>query len=309
MRAEQWQDALTAALGIVELRPTDPTAHYNTACVLARMGEPKAAVGALGQAARLGFSAAATMRTDPDLESVRALPGYAAALKQVEETHAQEVAAFNERAATVVPLIFPPPDEASAEDGEVGGEPRPLIVLLHGRGGRADNMSRFWRPAAQKIGAVLVVPEAFAAYGRGFQWGPPDDAFERVTQAIEFAAERHPIDRRRIIVAGFSQGAQVALSSAARDPGRFAGVVAIGSCAAGGFGLVEPRYEDPPPIYIGIGSEDGSYDDCRPMAEVYEAAGFEVKLQVYQGYGHIFPENYTWEFTRALRFVLGRDRD
>ena len=309
MREERWREALSAALEIVELRPTDPTAHYNTACVLARMGEPRAAVEALGQAARLGFSAVETMRVDPDLESVRADPGYAAALKRVEETRAREIAAIKERAATVVPLLFPPPGEAPDSKGQASGQGYPLVVLLHGRGGRAENMARFWRPAAEKIGAVLVVPEAFAAYGNGFQWGPANEAFDRVTQAIEFAAERHPIDRRRVIVAGFSQGAQVALFSAARDPGRFAGVVAIGSCNARGYGLAEPRVENPPPIYIGIGSEDGSYDDCRPMAEVYEAAGFEVKVRVYRGYGHIFPENYTWEFTRAFRFVLRQPPD
>ncbi len=297
LEGEHWDKALAAALGIVALDPADPTAHYNAACVLALMGEPGAAVEALGQAAELGFSAVTTFRTDPGLESVRGQPGYAAALERVEQTHAREFAVFKEKADRSVPLIYPP------VAGE-GDERHPLIVLLHGRGGRAEKMARLFRPSAEKIRAVLVVPEAFEVFGNGFQWGKVDDGVYRVEHAIEFAAERHPIDRQRVIVAGFSQGANLSLASVTRDPARFAGAVVIGACDARGLELGGEKLANPPPIYLGIGSEDPGYDGCRPLAGVYEALGFEVKLRVYRGYGHVFPQNYVWEIDRALRFVL-----
>ncbi len=296
IEAQRWEKALSAALGIVALDPSDATAHYNAGCVLALMGEPDAAVEALGHAAELGFSAVTTFRTDPDLASVRGHPGYLAALKRVEETHQREFADFKQRADRSVPLIYPPPGES--------GERQPLIVLLHGRGGRAEKIARLFRPSAAKIGAVLVVPEAFEAFGDGFQWGRVDDAVYRVEHAIEFAAERHPIDRRRVIVAGFSQGAYVSLVSVARHPRRFAGALAIGACDVRGFELGGKPFEDPPPIYVGIGSKDRAIDGCRPMVGLYESAGFEVKYRVYKGYGHVFPANYTWEIDRALRFLL-----
>ncbi len=299
IEAQRWQKALSAALSIVALDPEDPTAHYNAGCVLALMGESEAAAEALAHAAELGFSAAWTFRTDPDLESVRGHPGYAAALKRVEENHAREFVAFKQKTDASEPLIYPPPVAEGA-----AGEPRPVIVLLHGRGGRAEKMARLFRPSAAKIGAVLVVPEAFEPYGDGFQWGKVDDGVYRVEHAIEFAAERHPIDRRRVIVAGFSQGAYLSLASVARDPRRFAGAVAIGACDVQGLELAPEPLEDPPPVYIGIGSEDPGYDGCRPVVKLYESFGFEVKFRVYRGYGHVFPQNYVWEIDRALRFVL-----
>ncbi len=304
MEAERWEKALPAALEIVKLDPTDATSHYNAGCVLARMGQPAAAVEALDHAAELGFSAAGTLRTDPDLESIRGLPGYAAVLKRVEETHAREMAVFKERMDRSRPLLYSPPVRTDGTDGADGGERRPLIVLLHGRGGRAENMARLFRPSAAKIGAVLVVPEAFEPYGNGFQWGDLDQAAYRVEHAIDFAAERYPIDRERVILAGFSQGAYISLASVTADPRRFAGVVALGACSTRDFALGEERIEDLPPIYIGVGSEDRAHDSCRPMARAYEAAGFEVKLRVYKGYGHVFPQNYEWELDRAFRFVL-----
>ena len=239
------------------------------------------------------------MRADPDLASVRDHPDYAAILKRVEETEARQAAVFRRRADASEPLIFPPPD---LEDG--AAEPRPLVVLLHGRGGRAQKMADLFRPSAAKIGAVLVVPEAFEPYGGGFQWGRLEDAFYRVEGAIERAAERFPVDRRRVILAGFSQGGYISLAGALRHPPRFAGVVAIGSCNTMSFELAAADTQDLPRIYIGIGSEDRSHDDCRPMVETYEAAGFEAKLRVYKGYGHVFPQNYKWEIDRAFKFVL-----
>ncbi len=299
LEGERWEQALSAALGMVALDPSDPTSHYNAACVLALMGESNAAVEALGHAAELGFSAITTFRTDSDLESLRGHPGYAAALERVEETHAREYAVFKKKADRSEPLIYPPP----AGKGDAG-QSQPLIVLLHGRGGRAQKLARLYRPSAAKIGAVLVVPEAFEPFGDGFQWGRVEDALYRVEHAIEFAAERHEIDRRRVIVAGFSQGAYLSLVGAARDPRGFAGVLAIGACDVQGLELAEVAPKDLPPIYLGIGSEDRGYEGCGPLAKALEAVGFKVKFRVYKGYGHVYPQNYVWEIDRALRFVL-----
>lgn len=305
LSGERWEQALVAARNIVELDPSDATSHYNLACVLARKGETEAAVESLLEAARLGFSSVALLRSDTDLASLRDHPGYLVAVELVEAADARRSRAFKERTQRSQPLIYPP--EPAADGGEATADGKlPMVVFLHGRGGRAEPMAQLWRPSVARIGAVLVVPEAFEPFGNGFQWGVVEDAIYQVEHAIEYAAARYPIDRERVIIAGFSQGAYVSLVAAARDPRRFAGVVAIGACDSQGFELDpggEP-FEDPPPIYLGIGSKDRAYENCRPMAKLYEAAGFAVKLRVYKGYGHVFPQNYEWEFDRALRFVL-----
>jgi hypothetical protein len=51
---------------------------YNTACAWSRSGDPARGLRALDDAAQLGWRDVRLVETDPDLEPVRALPGYAA---------------------------------------------------------------------------------------------------------------------------------------------------------------------------------------------------------------------------------------
>lgn len=72
--AEAWR-------GIIEINPSDPYAHYNLACVLARSGNTGAAEAALEEAFAKGFIDLFHMQRDPDLESLRATRTYALLIK------------------------------------------------------------------------------------------------------------------------------------------------------------------------------------------------------------------------------------
>lgn len=74
----------------------------------------------------------------------------------------------------------------------------------------------------------------------GYGWfplragAPPDvEAFQRGAEALRafvaMALERYPIDPRRVVVAGFSQGGMMAYDLGLREPSRFAGVAALSS--------------------------------------------------------------------------------
>jgi tetratricopeptide (TPR) repeat protein len=59
-------------------RHSHPDDAYNAACALARLGKPDAALGWLQKAIEAGYDSGSHLDEDPDLEPVRALPGYAA---------------------------------------------------------------------------------------------------------------------------------------------------------------------------------------------------------------------------------------
>ncbi len=74
----------------------------------------------------------------------------------------------------------------------------------------------------------------------GFGWfpisegGPPDlGEFDKGRQALarflEQALERYPIDRRKLMLLGFSQGGVMAYDLALREPERFAALIALSS--------------------------------------------------------------------------------
>ncbi|WP_162806597.1 alpha/beta hydrolase [Sphingosinicella terrae] len=112
--------------------------------------------------------------------------------------------------------------------------PAPLLVLLHGHGGRPEDMLLSFRDEADRGGVLLLAPRSqaatwdvvlhTAAAARGGsarrRAAIPADA-PRVLAAIEALAGWTPVDRRRIGLAGFSDGASYALWLGTREPERF----------------------------------------------------------------------------------------
>jgi phospholipase/carboxylesterase len=125
-----------------------------------------------------------------------------------------------------------------------GDGPFPAIIALHGWGASAHDLLGL-APMLHGGRALVLCPQGPVAvpfgggqYGYGwFPLGPGQpaeaDAFRRGAEALrEFvgrALDRYPIDRRRVVVAGFSQGGVMAYDLALREPSRFAGLAALSS--------------------------------------------------------------------------------
>ena len=62
---------------VLEQDPEDGRSHYNLACLYAKTGEPEAALAALERALAAGYGDWERIGTDPDLEPIRGLPGFA----------------------------------------------------------------------------------------------------------------------------------------------------------------------------------------------------------------------------------------
>lgn len=72
---------------LCQLRDHDPIIHYNLACSYSLLGRLGESLDALQHAVGLGYSDLAFMQEDPDLESIRRDPRYAAFL---ESLHRQQ---------------------------------------------------------------------------------------------------------------------------------------------------------------------------------------------------------------------------
>ncbi len=122
-----------------------------------------------------------------------------------------------------------------------GPGPFPAIFAMHGWGSNAMDLQglapfiaggRFLVICPQ--GAVEVEIGAINGYGwypmrLGTQPEPEkvDAAVANLSGFIDEACDRYPVDRDRIVVAGFSQGGMMAYSLAVRWPERFAALVGI----------------------------------------------------------------------------------
>jgi polyhydroxybutyrate depolymerase len=125
----------------------------------------------------------------------------------------------------------------------------PLVVMLHGAGGRArQTVENYrWDRLADREGFVVVAPQGLPvrpAASASLLLNPNvwNDGSERFTPerravddvafiaaVIDDVAARAAIDRARIYVAGMSNGAAMAFRMGARMPERFAAVGAVAS--------------------------------------------------------------------------------
>lgn len=141
---------------------------------------------------------------------------------------------------------------------------RPLLVLLHGRGERPDELlSDQLFEGLAKLGRrapdVVIVDGGDHSFYHDRRDGPWGSYVLR--EAISQAVSRLGADPRRIAIGGFSMGGYGALLAAARAPGRF--------CAVGG--------HEPAIWSRAADTADGAFDNAEDFArnDVYRMALYE----------------------------------
>jgi predicted esterase len=173
------------------------------------------------------------------------------------------------------------------------------LVLLHGRGGSAQEMLTLARDlhTNSPAGLAWLVPEA-----AGRLWYPfsllekvernrpaLNSALALVKRVMEKIAAAN-LAPERVVLLGFSQGASVALEFAARNPQRYGAIIALSGALLGPEGT--PRdYEGSlagTPLFLGHGDSDPNLPKRRvdETATVFERLGAVVTKRVYPGLGH-----------------------
>jgi predicted esterase len=178
-------------------------------------------------------------------------------------------------------------------------------VALHGGGSQPADMLPAFRALANATGAVLALPQALEPYGRGYGWVSTDQAEVVVLGAIASARKRAPFDTRQILLAGFSQGAGMAMQVALRHPDRVRGVLAMAGYHDERL-VPGPRAEQARQLRVAllVGGDDGSARGNREAAARLKAARIPVMLRVFPNVGHRLPPNGLAEMKEAVAFLL-----
>jgi len=194
-------------------------------------------------------------------------------------------------------------------DAIVGGELRiprfgedrfPAVVLVHGSGGVASNVTD-WAIELNKLGFVVFILDSFT--GRGITntmadqsqvstYAMLDDAY----RALEILSKHPRVDPKRIAIMGFSKGAFASLYSAlqrfndsfAPQGARFAAHIAF-------YGGCETAYIDdtkltgaPVRLFHGLADDYVPAAPCKDYVQRLKAAGADVELFEYAGAHHAF---------------------
>jgi phospholipase/carboxylesterase len=188
------------------------------------------------------------------------------------------------------------------------------VILLHGRGGSAEEMLG--------LGRAFQLPNAayFAPQASGHTWYPlsflsPREANEPyLSSALAKVAsvvgsiEQSGFDQRRIVIAGFSQGACLSTEFVATNPARYGGLIAFTGGLIGPPGWVtRDQYASEDATLAGMPALflSGDPDPHVPWARVEEsgavlqAMGAEVATRRFPGRPHTISEDEL-ELARTL---------
>jgi predicted esterase len=191
------------------------------------------------------------------------------------------------------------------------------VVLLHGRGGSPEDILSLTQFLPTE-NAVYLAPQA-----RGNTWYPYSflsplaqnepslsSALLRVQELLESLAEAG-IPRQRIVLAGFSQGACLALESAVRHPAPYGGVVALSGGLIGPPGTVwnQAIGLHGVPVFLGCSDVDPHIprDRVSESARHFASLGASVTERIYPGMGHTVNDDELQTFARLVA-SLSADR-
>jgi predicted peptidase len=196
-------------------------------------------------------------------------------------------------------LLYLPPDYDAQESW-------PLILFLHGRGERGDDLElvkKYGLPAKLENGEhlpfIILAPQCPA----GSYW---TEELDGLNALLDDAIANLKVDTRRIYLTGLSMGGGGTWFMAGRYPERFAAIAPI--CGTGIRWIAQERLRDVP-VWVFHGDADPvvPVEQSQMMVEALKAAGGNVRFTVYPGVDHDSwtltynnPELYDWFLSHQL---------
>ncbi len=171
--------------------------------------------------------------------------------------------------------------------------PCPLFIFIHGSMSSGTGDFVMWKNYADKEGFILLAPH-FEGYYDLQERGED----ERLIKIVDEVHRHNPIDRKRVLLCGFSRGAMFAYRFAMRHPS-FAHTVAV--LNGGDFpSPVAASSSQSARFYIATGSVDPLFaGQHEPNVRALRDAGYQVIAHEAKGVGHSIP---TASVTHILKF-------
>jgi phospholipase/carboxylesterase len=158
--------------------------------------------------------------------------------------------------------------------------PAPMFVVLHGAGGSARRVASIFAAAAGDAGVILLVPES-----RDRTWDAIHDRFgpdvDFLDRAMNHAFDRCAVDRTRLAIGGFSDGATYGLSIGLASGDLFTCILA---CSPGF--IVPSTTRGKPRVYMSHGTKDQILpidSTSRRILPDLQRAGYTVKYREFDG--------------------------
>lgn len=274
--------------------------RYNLACYYARNKKSDEALYFLQEAAAKEGVETEDARKDDDLAGLRRDPRFEQVLAYFKAVGDHAAVATEPQSLCYLPATF----DAS--------KPTPVVLLLHGRGSRpADFLGDRTQAYADKIGAPIISVSGTIPTGpKSFVWAVN---FEKDYQRLDAAVQKHANESKfqpdagQFVAVGFSEGAQVGLEVAMRNPTVYAGAIAMSPGAAAQFqGFKSHPLHAKRTYIITVGAAEARGNIALAESDMYAARSVKAIYEhiiVPKG-GHALPPDFDEKFPVWVAKIL-----
>jgi len=291
-RAGQYPEALRIAVQLAaEFPDDDATTSLWRVCLLSRTGRTDEALKTMAEAMERGnWWSDQPLRADDDLSPLQGLPAFESMVKECIRRRLMAVRAAKPELLVRIPSSAPP---------------FPLVIALHGAGTTAAQCLPDWMPAVE-LGFMLAVPQSAEPGSPGaYVWDDLARALEQVSGQFRELLKGNEVDTERVIVAGFSQGAALAVQLVLRRrisgrgflavaPGRqilhdLDEIVRTGAGARG---------------YFILGGRDRRHNSLAEIHALLNQRGVTCELEDHPELGHELPSDFRSSLAAAFNFLM-----
>ena len=186
----------------------------------------------------------------------------------------------------------------------------PLLLVFHGRFDCNAANDFYWRNIIEQKEIFLALLQSSQMQsGNHFVWDEENKAFEDFRRALAILIKRYPIIASKIVLAGVSQGSElalVALFSGLATATKFISVIP----SFGGFSYqltdkdsLRNKKENIRGCFI-VGERDPRFSRTKTFFELLRENGVECQLFSYPELGHQIPDDFDQVLAKAVDFVL-----
>jgi predicted esterase len=273
-----------------------PQLNYIRICLLALTAPAPVALSALQHALEQGYwYPPATLHTDPDLAGLQADPEF-------ERLVAVCAGRFDQAARTTRPerIVLPPPHDTPA--------PYPDLLAFHGRNAAAASSQPYWESLAER-GWLVALFQSSQVVGVGsYAWDDRQRSIEEARQHFDELSSSYPVHWQRLVLAGFSQGAGLAIWLALHKLLPATGFIAVAPYLHGVEDLIEQPQAIPanrPRGYLLTGDLDQHQEMFAQIEKLLHARQISYQREKRPHLEHDFPADFDQCLEKALQFIFG----
>ena len=260
-------------------------------CLLSLCNRPNDAVSVLQQGLDSGLWWAESQFRDSDLEAVRDLPEFKTLVEASNQKCIEAQAQIGHDRAVLVP-------------DDIVGE-LPLLIFLHGRNGDKNYNLEYWDVARRRGWLVLSPQSRQAIYPGAYCWDKSEQGLEDVLFHLEEIVKIYKVDRRRIVIAGFSQGSGMAIYAALSGKVGARGFIGVGTFfAEPNLLMPNAKQENSLRGYFVAGEKDYSLERAREIQKILKENNIQFDEEVHSDLGHEFPPDFEKSFNKAIDFIF-----